>query len=199
MIKKEVRLLLLSAKKFIDQLPQQKQQRASINLMKIVQEAKPEEQIIKEIQYQINFLKLTNPNIQYQQITQEEESIQEKIIQKFNEQQEQQQKTEDIDLKKGTYIYQNGNLVQGQAEKRKEVDYSNWYAANVDPDDLKKHKELLDRQHFSGPFWEGKPMPKSILDEENPNTLMYSDERPEKELNPNLKQERSGKFEKVKR
>ncbi|CAD8212476.1 unnamed protein product [Paramecium pentaurelia] len=199
MIRKEVRLLLLSAKNFIDQLPQQKQQRASLNLMKIVQENKPEDQIIKEIHYQINFLKLTNPNIPFKQITQEDEITPESIIQKLNEQQEQQQKKEDIDLKKGTYIYQNGNLVQGQAEKRKEVDYSNWYAANVDPDDLKKHKELLDRQHFSGPFWEGKPMPKSILDEDNPNTLMFSDERPEKELNPNTKQEKQGKFERVKR
>lgn len=33
-------------------------------------------------------------------------------------------------------------------------------------------------------------MPKSILDEDNPNTLMFSDERPEKELNPNMKQEK---------
>lgn len=44
----------------------------------------------------------------------------------------------------------------------------------------------MDRQYFGGPFWDGKPKPKSILDEENPNTLMYSDERPETELNPNL-------------
>lgn len=43
--------------------------------------------------------------------------------------------------------------------------YSNWNAANVDPDELKRHKELLDRQHFKGPFWEGKMKPKSVEEE----------------------------------
>lgn len=30
-------------------------------------------------------------------------------------------------------------------------------------------------------------MPKSILDDENPHKLMYSDERPETELKPTIK------------
>jgi hypothetical protein len=59
-------------------------------------------------------------------------------------------------------------LIKGEAEKRQSVDYSNWHAGNVNPEELKKHKELLDRQHYRGPFWEGKPKPKSILDENNP-------------------------------
>ena len=46
-------------------------------------------------------------------------------------------------------------MVPGEASKRKLVDFSNWVASNVDPEDLKKHRELLDRQHFRGPMWEG--------------------------------------------
>lgn len=38
-----------------------------------------------------------------------------------------------------------GKLVKGEAVKREHVDWSNWFAANVDPEDLKKHKELMDR------------------------------------------------------
>ncbi len=39
----------------------------------------------------------------------------------------------------------NGKLVEGEAAKREYVDFSNWFAENVDPEDLRKHKELLDR------------------------------------------------------
>lgn len=67
--------------------------------------------------------------------------------------------------------------MKGKADRKEKVDYSNWHAGNVDPDDLKKyfylwrrHKDLLDRQHFRGPFWEGKPMPKSVLNDQNPFT-----------------------------
>lgn len=33
---------------------------------------------------------------------------------------------------------------------REEVQFSNWVAGNVDPEDLKRHKELLQRQYFAG-------------------------------------------------
>lgn len=46
-----------------------------------------------------------------------------------------------------------GKLVEGEAEVRKQVDFSNWAAGNVDPDAMKKHRQLLDRQHFVGPAW----------------------------------------------
>ena len=45
----------------------------------------------------------------------------------------------------GVYHVKDGQLVKGEAEKRHTVDYSNWHAGNVNPEDLKKHKELLDR------------------------------------------------------
>lgn len=43
---------------------------------------------------------------------------------------------------------------------REEVQFMNWSEGNVDPDNLKRHKQLLTRQHFGGEFWEGKEIPK---------------------------------------
>lgn len=68
-------------------------------------------------------------------------------------------------LEHGTFFMENGKIYYGTAEKREPVSYSNWYAGNVDPEQLNRHKQLLDRQHFSGPFWENRQMPKSVLDE----------------------------------
>lgn len=39
---------------------------------------------------------------------------------------------------------------------REEVQFSNWSAGNVDPESFKRHKQLLDRQHYGGDFWKGK-------------------------------------------
>ena len=43
---------------------------------------------------------------------------------------------------------------------REEVDFSNWSEGNVDPENIKKHKQLLTRQHFGGEFWKDKERPK---------------------------------------
>jgi hypothetical protein len=53
------------------------------------------------------------------------------------------------------YVWRNGQLVEGKAQERKVVTYSNWHAGHHNPDDLRKHRELLDRQHYGGPLWEG--------------------------------------------
>lgn len=50
-------------------------------------------------------------------------------------------------------------------ESREKVAYSNWYAGNVDPEELHRHKELLDRQYFGGPIWDGVEKPKSIMND----------------------------------
>jgi hypothetical protein len=70
-----------------------------------------------------------------------------------------------------TYVFRDGKLVEGKAKKREVVVYSNWHSGNVDPDDLKRHRALLDRQHFRGPLWEGIGRPQSIMDD--PNVLFY--------------------------
>ena len=46
-----------------------------------------------------------------------------------------------------------------------QVSFTNWHAGNVDPEDLKKHKELLHRQHYGGPFWEGRQKPMQLKDD----------------------------------
>ena len=76
------------------------------------------------------------------------------------------------------------------------LEYSNWYGANVDPQDLRRHKDLLDRQHYSGPFWEGRPKNPSILEEENPR---YEKVDPEEHPDESLREEKESSFEKVKR
>ena len=44
---------------------------------------------------------------------------------------------------------------------REEVEFVNWGAGNIDPEDLKRHKDLLKRQYFAGEFWQGKERPVS--------------------------------------
>jgi hypothetical protein len=56
---------------------------------------------------------------------------------------------------KKTYVWRDGKLVEGKAKERKSVTYSNWHSGHLNPDDTKKHRELLDRQHYGGPLWEG--------------------------------------------
>lgn len=62
-----------------------------------------------------------------------------------------------------TYVIRKGRLVKGKARKREEAAFTNWHGGNADPEDLLRHRELLDRQHFKGPVWEG-TKPKSVLD-----------------------------------
>jgi len=58
--------------------------------------------------------------------------------------------------------------VEGKAEVREKATYSNWYCSNADPEDLRRHRELMDRQHYKGPQWEGKSIPKSVMEEKVP-------------------------------
>ena len=68
----------------------------------------------------------------------------------------------------GTYILRDGKLVKGKAEIREQAQFSNWYCSNADPEDIRRHRELMDRMHYRGPQWENIGIPKSIIEEENP-------------------------------
>lgn len=46
--------------------------------------------------------------------------------------------------------------IKKMMRERVEVDFKNWYVGNSDPEDLKRHKQMLERQYFKGPFWESK-------------------------------------------
>jgi hypothetical protein len=70
-----------------------------------------------------------------------------------------------------TFVFRDGKLVEGKAKRREVVVYSNWHSGNLNPDDLQKHRSLLDRQHFRGPLWEGIGRPQSIMDD--PNVLLH--------------------------
>ena len=103
-------------------------------------------------------------------------------------------------MEQGQFYIENGKMYYGASAKREPVSYSNWYAGNVDPEQMTRHKELLDRQHFSGPFWEKRPMPKSVMDETFQEYLAGTEEeKPEahpKDLGLKPKEDA---FEKVKR
>jgi hypothetical protein len=53
------------------------------------------------------------------------------------------------------FVWRDGKLVEGKATERKAVTYSNWHPGHHNPDDLRRHRDLLDRQHYGGPLWEG--------------------------------------------
>lgn len=95
-----------------------------------------------------------------------------------------------------SYVVENGVVREGKGEEKAKVDFSNWYAGNVDPADLRKHKELLERQHFGGPFWENRKRNPSILDEV---PTSYPDVKPEPRPPESLRQAKESAFEEVKR
>lgn len=68
----------------------------------------------------------------------------------------------------GTYVLRNGKLVPGKGAVREQATFSNWYCSNADPEDIRKHRELMDRMHYRGPKWEGIGIPKSVIEEKNP-------------------------------
>lgn len=67
--------------------------------------------------------------------------------------------------KSGVYQYVDGEVKLKESDPRKQAAYSNWDAGNADPEDLEKHKQLLDRQYFGGPIWDGKPKPVKAEDD----------------------------------
>lgn len=68
----------------------------------------------------------------------------------------------------GTYVLRDGKLVPGKGAVREQATYSNWYCSNADPEDIRRHRELMDRMHYRGPKWEGIGIPKSVIEEKNP-------------------------------
>lgn len=95
-----------------------------------------------------------------------------------------------------SFIVKEGKVEEGKSEIKFSPEYSNWYGGNVDPQDLRRHKDLLDRQHYSGPFWEGRQRNPSILEEENPR---YEKVEPEAHPDISLQEEKESAFEAVKR
>ena len=65
-------------------------------------------------------------------------------------------------------MLRNGKLVPGEGMVREPATFSNWYCSNADPEDIRRHRELMDRMNYKGPKWEGIGVPKSIIEEENP-------------------------------
>jgi len=68
----------------------------------------------------------------------------------------------------GTYVMRDGKLVEGKGETRESVQHSNWYCSNADPEDMVRHRELMDRMHYRGPKWDGIGIPKTSMEEVNP-------------------------------
>lgn len=73
----------------------------------------------------------------------------------FNEKSKIKENIIQMDSTREKFVWRNGKLVPGEGSKRKLATLINWNSSNLDPNDVKRHRELLDRQHFSGPLWEG--------------------------------------------
>ena len=76
----------------------------------------------------------------------------------------------------GTYVMRDGKLVPGKSAVREQATFTNWYCSNADPEDIIRHRELMDRMHYRGPKWEGVGIPKSIIEEQNPVYRKVNDE-----------------------
>ena len=87
----------------------------------------------------------------------------------------------------GTYVMRNGQLVEGKGEVREQATYSNWYCSNADPEDIRRHREMMDRMNYRGPKWEGIGVPKSVIEEFDP-TYRKVDPEPHPSTNPNFKE-----------
>ena len=89
------------------------------------------------------------------------------IVDRDNEDEQNEPKKEGI-TGTGTYVLRNGKLVPGKGMVREEATFSNWYCSNADPEDLRRHRELMDRMNYRGPKWEGQGVPKSVIEEVDP-------------------------------
>ena len=67
----------------------------------------------------------------------------------------------------GTYVMRDGKLVKGKGKKREKA-ISNWHSSNADPEDIMRHRELMDRMSYKGPVWDGIGVPKTGMEEVNP-------------------------------
>jgi hypothetical protein len=93
------------------------------------------------------------------------------------------------------YIFKDGAATEGKGEKLVDVNFSNWYAGNADPEDLRRHRELNDRMNFRGPFWEGK-RPTFAWEEPPIYPYVAPEEPPDEEF---LKKKEAEGFVQVKR
>lgn len=85
--------------------------------------------------------------------------------------------------KSGLYKFVDGELIESLSEPRFQTEHTNWDAGNADPEDLNKHKEMLDRQYFAGPMWENRKLPMKA--EDDYVNLLADYEDLEGETNPN--------------
>ncbi len=90
----------------------------------------------------------------------------------------------------GTYVLRDGKLVKGSGESREQAEFTNWYCSNADPEDIRRHREMMDRMTYRGPKWDGIGVPKTSMEEMNP---VYPN-RPA-EPHPSEKPETEGKKE----
>ena len=56
----------------------------------------------------------------------------------------------------GTFVCRDGKLVSSAALREGKARHSQWDGGNLDPDSVRKHQQLLERQHFGGKMWEGR-------------------------------------------
>ena len=54
---------------------------------------------------------------------------------------------------RGTLRCRDGKLVSSAALREGKARHSQWDGGNLDPDSVRKHQQLLERQHFGGPTW----------------------------------------------
>mmetsp|Transcript_28168 Transcript_28168/g.32295 ORF Transcript_28168/g.32295 Transcript_28168/m.32295 type:complete len:199 (+) Transcript_28168:46-642(+) len=161
-LKKEIRVLMTKIQSTCQHIPRTSRAKTMSDVNKLFRgfedtlDRTELKEILEKGRDKLNFLEMTVPSSGSKfSVPQEEEMGEDEDVVPLKQ-----------DLPKRThYVMKDGQMVEGLGDSRGAASFSNWYAANADPEDIQRHKELLDRQHFRGPVWDGKPMPKSILDE----------------------------------
>lgn len=166
----EIKLKLSNCLAFVNQIPKSQQGAAMERIQEIYSQQNLEkvpmeeaESILKKLDYRYRFLRMAYPSIPAMETSDRYD------IDNLN------QKYQELELKKSkiaekrenenqskSFIYKDGEVKEGNHNPRVKSAFTNWYSGNADPEDMKKHKEMIQRQYYEGPLWEGQLKPKVL-------------------------------------
>jgi hypothetical protein len=148
MCRQRQQLLVATLLSFIKRLPPKHQPVLQGQVRDIVAQHPDPAAAAKHLDYKLKFLQLAFPKVALEPPSQEPEL-------EFELHQGQMRQVDDY----GTHFHvREGQLRPGPAEPRAQTSFMNWFADNVDPEDMERHRKQLARMHYQGEQWpQGRP------------------------------------------